>query len=221
MPASSSTVPNVTPSRVAKGGPTSTSPGRSTVPSAAKTAARSQSKPGAARLEPSWPSPRRTTSSPAGSSSSGVTTTGPRTSPKSTSFGGGQPRCPPLQAPGEPPERALLAHDGCQPSDGREVGGAPRHGIAGPDDRRGVGEDEHLPACEHAHGRRVRNGDQERDAGERVLGVLACVRTTGEEVLQRLRGEMDDPVTVDAADPAALQRLVVGVEHAEAHSCQR
>ena len=44
------------------------------------------------------------------------------------------------------------------------------------------------------------------DVGERVLGVLARVAAAGEERLQRLRGELDHPVAVDATRPAALER---------------
>ena len=48
----------------------------------------------------------------------------------------------------------------------------------------------------------------------------ACSRArpaAGEERLQRLRGELDHPVPLDAARPAALERELLGREHAELH----
>jgi hypothetical protein len=49
---------------------------------------------------------------------------------------------------------------------------------------------------------------------ERVLGVLARLAATGEERLQRLRGKLDDAVTVDPPRPAADLVLDRG-EHAQ------
>ena len=55
------------------------------------------------------------------------------------------------------------------------------------------------------------------DVGERVLGVLARRAAAREERLERLRGELDDPVAVDAPGPAALERELLRREHAEPH----
>src|SRR5439155_25277183 len=53
---------------------------------------------------------------------------------------------------------------------------------------------------------------------ERILRVLARGPASGEERLQRLRGELDHPVVLDAPRPASLQAEVTGREHAELHS---
>ncbi len=49
------------------------------------------------------------------------------------------------------------------------------------------------------------------DVGERVLGVLARIAATGEERLQRLGRQLDDPVALDPAGPAALERELLAV----------
>ena len=51
-----------------------------------------------------------------------------------------------------------------------------------------------------------------------ILGVLARGAAAGEERLQRLRGELDDPVAFDPARPAALRSRSLRREHAELHS---
>ena len=57
----------------------------------------------------------------------------------------------------------------------------------------------------------------QHDVGERELRVLARVAAAGEERLQRLRGELDYAVALDAAGPAALEIVLRRTEHAELH----
>jgi hypothetical protein len=64
----------------------------------------------------------------------------------------------------------------------------------------------------------VQHGRPLVDVGKRVLGVLARRATAGEEGLQRLRGELDDAVAVDAPGPAAFERQLLRREHAELHA---
>ena len=47
--------------------------------------------------------------------------------------------------------------------------------------------------------------------------MLASLTPAQEQRLQRLGGEVEDAVTVDAADPSALERLVDWMEHADLH----
>ena len=88
---------------------------------------------------------------------------------------------------------------------------------AGADHGGGVRERERLLAVEDPHRRRVLDRHEQRHVPERVLRMLARAAAAEEERLQRLRREVEYPVTVDAADPAPLHRVVVRVEHAEAH----
>src|SRR5712691_2606178 len=56
---------------------------------------------------------------------------------------------------------------------------------------------------------------------EWVLGVLVRLPAAGEERLERLRGELDDAVVLDAPRPAALELVVGWREHAELHRRKR
>ena len=67
---------------------------------------------------------------------------------------------------------------------------------------------------EVAHRGRPEDGRPEVDVGELVLRVLARVATAGEVRLQRLRRELDHPITIDAPGPTALERKLAGREHA-------
>ena len=78
------------------------------------------------------------------------------------------------------------------------------------DDRRGIRERERLGVVEDPDRRRVQHRREENRLVERILGVLASRSTPGEERLQRLRGEMHDPIAVDPPDPPALQRVADG-----------
>ena len=59
---------------------------------------------------------------------------------------------------------------------------------------------------EDPDGRRMEDRRAKDDLRERVLGVLARLAAAGEERLQRLRRELDDPVAVDPPRPAALEQ---------------
>ena len=151
-----------------------------------------------------------------GSSSSGVTTTGPNTRPKSDCFtvGDSAGSChsrsaekPPI-SPSAPITAATRAH---------AVSAVPRDGDVRTDERRRVREAERIGRGEEAHRRRLHR-DEKRHVGERILGVLTGAAAAEEERLQRLGREVEHAVAVDATDPAALERVVVRVEHAEAHA---
>ena len=149
--------------------------------------------------------------------SSGVTTAGPSTSPKSDCFTSG---CSAGSLPLDHRRRAAdLAAGADHGRDPRTAprGRAPATGDARPDDCGRVGEPKRAVVVEDAHRRRVLHGHEQGDVGERVLGVLARAAAAEEERLQRLRGEVKHAVAVDPADPPALERVVVRVEHAEAH----
>ena len=72
---------------------------------------------------------------------------------------------------------------------------------------------------EVAHGRRVEHWREQLHVVEPELGVLARGPAAGEERLERLRRELDHPVAVDPAWPAALELPVLRPEHAELHGC--
>ena len=55
---------------------------------------------------------------------------------------------------------------------------------------------------------------KQHDLAQRILRVLTGGTASGEERLQGLRGQLDDPVAVDPPDPAALQRMSDGMKHA-------
>ena len=78
-----------------------------------------------------------------------------------------------------------------------------------------------LEGVEVADRRRVQDRRPQRDFCERVLGVLAGLPTAGEEGLERLRGELDDALALDAPRPAALEVVVGWREHAELHRRER
>ncbi len=63
----------------------------------------------------------------------------------------------------------------------------------------------------------MEHGGEEHCVRQRELGVLARGPAPGEERLQRLRGELDDTIAVDPADPPALHGVAEGMKHAEAH----
>ena len=60
-----------------------------------------------------------------------------------------------------------------------------------------------LEGIEVADGRWMEHRRPELDLGKRILGVLACLPTPGEERLERLRGELDHAVALDPARPPA------------------
>ena len=85
------------------------------------------------------------------------------------------------------------------------------------DDGRGVRERKRVLVLEDPHGRRVEHRREEAHLDQRVLGVLARRAAAREERLQGLRGEVDDPIAVDPADPTPLHRVVERMEHAQPH----
>ena len=148
--------------------------------------------------------------------SSGVTTTGPSTIPKSDRFTSGcsAGSChstiavvPPISPPA-PITTAIRA---------RAERRVPATGTFGPTTAVALAKRNEPSVVEEPHRRRVLHGHEQGDVGERVLRMHARAAADEEERLQRLRGEVEHPVVLDAADPPAVERVVVRVEHAEAH----
>src|SRR5262249_33836117 len=92
-----------------------------------------------------------------------------------------------------------------------------RYLLVRPVDGGAVREPEVAVALEDPHGRRMQHRRAQDDVFERKAVVLARLAAAGEERLQRLRGELDDAVVLDAPGPAARQIAVARREHAELH----
>ena len=151
-----------------------------------------------------------------GSNASGVTTTGPRPSAKSRSFGPRRRTAAPVRESGEPsmrPSRPEHRRDSARARERERPAILDRS--TGPETAAGfANSNDSLSSKTRIAGGRS-TGASSRTPASGILGMLARRASAREERLQRLRGEMDDAVAVDASDPAALERVFERVEHAE------
>src|SRR5581483_5842947 len=68
--------------------------------------------------------------------------------------------------------------------------------------------------------RRPQHRRPQHDVGEGVLGVLPREAAAGEERLQRLRRQLDDPVALDPPGPPPFEVELLRREHAELHAAE-